>query len=51
MPLYKRCCICARLCDIPPKRAEPYTKGFCCNECYMKNVIPAMKGRKRKYEK
>ena len=26
-----------------PKRAEPYSSGVCCNECYLKNVIPAKK--------
>jgi hypothetical protein len=41
MPLYKRCDICGRLCDITPKRAEPYSTGYCCNECYLKNVLPA----------
>ena len=41
MPLYKRCDICGRLCDIEPKRAEPYSIGYCCNECYLKNVLPA----------
>ena len=43
MPLYQRCCVCGRLCDLVPKRAEPYSKGVCCNECYIKNVKPAKK--------
>lgn len=43
MPLYKKCCICGRLCSLPPLRAEPYSKGVCCNECYIKSVKPAIK--------
>ena len=48
MPLYKKCCICGRLCDVIPKSAEPYSKGVCCNECYIKNVIPTIKDLEEK---
>lgn len=48
MPLYQRCCICGRLCDIPPKCAEPYSKGVCCNECYIKSVRPTIKEREQR---
>ena len=49
MPIYKRCCVCGRLCDDPPKSAEPYShNGYACNECYMQRVIPATKKTKRR---
>ena len=54
MPLYKKCCICGRLCDVVPKRAEPYSIGVCCNECFIKRVKPAIKEKeqrtRRKYQ-
>lgn len=52
MPIYKRCCVCGRLCDNPPKSAEPYSKGgYCCNECYIARAVPAIKEKERKARK
>ena len=49
MPLYKKCCICGRLCDNPPKSAEPYSKGgYCCNGCYLDRVVPTIKEREER---
>ena len=48
MPLYKRCCICGRLCDEIPKRAEPYSIGVCCSECFLKRVKPAIREKEHK---
>lgn len=51
MPLYKRCCICGRLCGKEPHDAMPYKKGFACDECYVKQVIPSIKWKGDKYNK
>lgn len=52
MPLYKRCCICGRLCGDNPKSAEPYRKnGFACDECHQKVVVPSLKWKGNKYNK
>ena len=49
MPLYKRCCICGRLCSEKPYSAYPYKQnGYACNECYITQVIPSKKWKESK---
>ena len=43
MPKVTRCCICGRLCGEIPRPAKPYKSGYACDECYVKNVVPAIK--------
>lgn len=47
MPLVKRCCMCGRIAD-HPHSAIPYKDGVVCDECYVKQIIPARQ-RKRDY--
>ena len=47
MPLVKRCCMCGRIAD-HPHSAIPYKNGVVCDECYVKQIIPARQ-RKRDY--
>lgn len=46
-----RCCICKRFVDGKGNNAEPYKKGFCCDECNKNIVIPARMNKmlKKKY--
>lgn len=44
MPIYRRCCICGRLCGEIPHSAEPYkSNAYACDVCYVKQVIPSQK--------
>lgn len=37
----KRCTVCHQLFDTLKYTAQPYKKGGCCQECYIKIVFPA----------
>lgn len=37
----RTCVICGRPLDGHGNNAEPVKKGFCCNQCNSKHVIPA----------
>lgn len=54
MPLAIRCVCCGRLCGHGKDHdAKPYKNGRCCDECYVKYVVPAIERqeylKKRKY--
>lgn len=52
MPLYRRCCICGRLCENNPHSAEPYkTNAYACNKCYIEQVIPSAKWKGDRFYK
>lgn len=55
MPLMYKCVCCGRLCGKKPHSAEPYKKGWACDECNVKYVIPSIERQqellRRKYGK
>ena len=50
MPLKIRCCICGRIAD-NPHSASPYKRGYACDECYIKTVLPSSKWKGDKFYK
>lgn len=53
MPLVYKCACCGRVVE-KPLNAEPYKRGYACQECFTKYVKPAItynkERAKRKYE-
>lgn len=47
MPLVYKCSCCGRVVE-KPLSAEPYKKGYACQECYVNLVVPAKNSQREK---